>query len=314
MVGYYAFQDYAVLHWVDHLEALVPFLNLEILDHADDTCSAIIDFYEAHGAEDAGREDISEELKERCQHIKDAKFFEELLLLLSYTRKVRAKEEKVAALGELGGMIEKTRSILESLHLSTIDGAAKEKLEQYYGLNWNKCPRHACYYFHEGFTDAFRRDNHVARHEKPFCCIEPSCPRIHLGFSTKKELDKHMNINHPDPAAFAWKFPKPKKPPPKHICDICSKDFTRAHNLKAHKRTHANERPFGCSFCGKAFVRKHDRERHVEKLHPEKNEQMGESSQGTLVGSEMDTSEIDIPELQEETPTTPLASDGATPG
>jgi len=78
-----------------------------------------------------------------------------------------------------------------------------------------------------------------------------------------------MSINHPDPAAFAWRFPKIKKPAQKYTCTECDppKEYTRAHYLRIHKRTHKNERPFACEFCSKAFVRKHDRERHVENVH-----------------------------------------------
>jgi hypothetical protein len=286
--GYYAFQDYAILHWVDHLEASIPYLLENSMESSDDVGSAINDFCDAFGSAEAGRDYISQELRDRCQHLEMADYFENLLLLISYTRKIRAKEETIVGLGELGDVISRNRSILEGLRSSgTLEANAKSNLEQCYGQYWHKCPRHACYFFHEGFLDSTRRDNHVSRHEKPFFCTEASCPRIHLGFITEKELKKHMNINHPDPAAL---FPKIKKPAAKHACDICSKDFTRAHNLKAHKRTHANERPFGCSLCDRAFVRKQDRERH-ERLHTTKNRQLGESSQDITIVSEMESSE-----------------------
>ena len=283
--GYYAFEDYAILHWVDHLEASILYLP-----YTDDIGSAINNFQDAYGSDDASHEDITEELRDKCKHIKDADFYENLLLLVSNTRKLRAKEEKIDALGEFGEIITKNRAILEGLRTSEdLDLATRNKLEQYYGTHWHKCPRHACSYFHEGFPEGARRDNHVSRHEKPFFCSESSCSRSHYGFSTEKELKKHINVNHPDPSAL---FPKIKKPPAKHVCDICSKDFTRAHNLKAHKRTHANLRPYDCKFCGKAFVRKHDRERHVEKLHPGLALVVGEGSQEeTLVSSDMEVQE-----------------------
>jgi ribosomal protein L34E len=304
MEGYYAFQDHAILHWSDHLEASTPYLLSEKVEDSDDIGSAINNFQEAYGAGEAGREDIPQELKNQCQHLENTEFVENLLLLLSYTRKIRSKDEKMSALGELGVAINKKRSFLEELGTGpSLDAITKVKLEEYYGLNWHKCPRHACFYFHEGFSDPSRRDNHISRHEKPFFCTATSCPRIHLGFSTEKELKKHMIISHPDPAAL---FPKIKKPPSKHVCDICSKDFTRAHNLKAHKRAHVGERPYGCAFCEKAFARKHDRERHVENLHRDKTESIELASQDTLTGSELDG--LAKEELDTRTPTpNPLA-------
>lgn len=267
--GDYAFQEYSVLHWVDHLEASLPYLPSEAPEEDSTITSAINEFEEAYGSTNMGVKDVSEQLKERCQHIENANYFSSLVLLLEHTRKHRGKEETIAGLGDLGTSINKNRSILENLlPPGSSDPTLKLQLEQYYGSRWYKCPRHACPYFYTGFLDSATRDSHLVRHDKPYLCTLPSCPRIYLGFSTEKELKKHIRVNHPDPAAL---FPKLKQnEPTKHVCDICSKDFTRAHNLKAHKRTHANDRPHKCTMCTKAFVRKHDLDRHVNKLHPGK--------------------------------------------
>jgi len=57
-----------------------------------------------------------------------------------------------------------------------------------------------------------------------------------------------------------------QKHPATFHCNLCTKRFTRAYNLRSHLRTHTDERPFVCSVCGKAFARQHDRKRH-EGLH-----------------------------------------------
>jgi hypothetical protein len=228
------------------------------------------------------KEDVPTELRERCHSVRDSDFAEHMMLLISHSRRSRSSDDQLSALGDLGSIVARTRSILEKLSQPTalcVD--SRDKLQQYYGLNWIKCPRHNCFYFHEGFHDASRRENHISRHERPFCCTELSCPRIHLGFSTEKELKKHIAIQHPDPAAFAWRFPKVKKATSKHGCTICPKEFIRAHSLKIHMRTHDNERPFKCRFCIKAFDRKDSCERHEKKLHPKQKDSAGSSSMAT---------------------------------
>lgn len=49
-------------------------------------------------------------------------------------------------------------------------------------------------------------------------------------------------------------------------CSICSKSYTRNHNLVSHERTHRDLKPFKCSSCDKLFTRHHDLKRH-ESLH-----------------------------------------------
>ncbi|KAH8595320.1 hypothetical protein B0O99DRAFT_594513 [Bisporella sp. PMI_857] len=240
LLTYYAFLDYAIVHWVDHLEDSISYLATLWSVAGSGIGISVLDFYKASGVSDAGDQDNPNELQERCEVIEDSSFCQNLYLLLrSTTREIWNKQESLAAAGELGVIIEKNRGLLEALKVSDAFKAEDRKaLEQYYGLHWNKCLHHACHYFHEGFRDAPTRDSHTNHHKKPFCCTELACSRLHIGFGMEQDLKKHMSIYHPNAAVFAGKSSISKIPAPKHICDVCSLDYARAHSLKAHKRTH----------------------------------------------------------------------------
>jgi uncharacterized C2H2 Zn-finger protein len=267
MDGSFAFQDYAVLHWVGHLDTIIKSAASCKIDQPQDLASAVDGFHDTYGSGDVSREDHSDEFVEQMQKLQDAGLSENSLLLLTHARDTRAGDEKLTGLGDLSRVLKRARSMLEILSQSpSLTTATKEKLRRYYGENWFKCGYHKCFYFHEGFKDVAHLQNHLSRHERPYCCTELSCPRTGLGFPTEKELKKHVTTQHPDPAVFAWRFPKIKKEATKHTCSICSKEYTRSHSVLVHMRTHINERPWKCDFCDSAFVRKSDLQRH-RKLH-----------------------------------------------
>ena len=49
----------------------------------------------------------------------------------------------------------------------------------------------------------------------------------------------------------------------RHACDVCSKAFTGAGNLKKHKMIHIAYKPFVCDVCSKAFNRADNLNRHM---------------------------------------------------
>ena len=276
MEGYYAFLDYASLHWNHHLETAVRFLQPDDLSDSGDLGIAMNDFFEMYHPGPREQSEIQKEYAQRCKAVQTGDCYEALLLLLSHAKASRLSEEKLEALGELGVTIGRVRTSLEELHASTTSQASGISAEQnpkdFYGDNWYKCSRHVCYYFHQGFLDERGLLQHTNRHEKPFCCTEIGCTRMYIGWSTEKELKKHMSQYHPDPEAFAWKFPHVKKPPSMFQCKLCTKQFTRANSLNTHHlREHGKERPFTCNTCGKGFVRKYERDRHAT-THTSKGE------------------------------------------
>lgn len=47
-----------------------------------------------------------------------------------------------------------------------------------------------------------------------------------------------------------------------HTCPQCNKTFNRASNLRAHIKTHSENKPYKCDFCGKGFHQKIDKRIH----------------------------------------------------
>jgi hypothetical protein len=291
--GCYAFLDYASLHWCHHLEAALVSLRPIELGNSTDLGMAINEFFEMYEPGPTQVEKIRKDFMERCSAIENAECYEPLLLLLCHAKANRIAKEKLEALGPLGSTIFKIRAVLEELGKkpslnstpnSFLDGTTQEGLQLFYGDRWYKCSRHACYYFHEGFRDEKDLTTHTNRHEKPFCCTEMGCTRMYIGWSTEKELKKHMSQYHPDPEAFSWKFPHVKKPLAKFQCGICEKTYSRANSLNTHQlREHAKTRPFSCGICKKGFVRKYELERH-EGIHRAKDEGTEVGDTGGMAG------------------------------
>jgi hypothetical protein len=270
--GSYSFLDYASLHWNHHLETALDSFKCEDLCHSAEFGIALNEFFEVYEPGEMKQDKWHKDLTQRCSAIETAQCYESLMLLLSHARASRVAEEQLKALGALGTIIVKVREMLGELGSSpTQDPSTKQHLTQFYGENWYKCSRHACFYFHEGFPNNRGLSQHTNRHEKPFCCTEMGCTRMYIGWSTEKELKKHMRQYHPDPEAFSWKFPHVKKPLATFQCNLCPKQFTRANTLNTHQmREHKNERPFACKICQKRFVRKYERDRH-ETIHQSLN-------------------------------------------
>ncbi|KAI5785792.1 hypothetical protein EDC01DRAFT_595175, partial [Geopyxis carbonaria] len=55
-----------------------------------------------------------------------------------------------------------------------------------------------------------------------------------------------------------------------HICDQCSRAFSRAEHLERHQTTHLPSnatKSFVCNSCGKGFTRKDVLTRHIRAVH-----------------------------------------------
>ncbi|KAK8040668.1 hypothetical protein PG991_000456 [Apiospora marii] len=285
--GQLAFQDYAIAHWAEHLMNAMTF-NAQELENAakEDFCEALTNF------ETRFDDDLNFEIKVDTKNVSQTwdmvHSFQALKRILTHAQEVTSwKDDRrdVTSLQSLGTALLRNREVLEqmSAEMSQETQDISQHLDTIYGLNWYKCSRITCFYFHRGFTSAEARKSHSDRHERPFRCTEEDCQGAVFGFQSRSELDKHQVKMHPGQDKLSSTFSRLKKPkahqrltkerssrisklPAKFQCTLCPKKFPKAYNLRIHLRTHTDERPFACTVCNKSFIRQHDRKRH-EALH-----------------------------------------------
>ena len=72
-------------------------------------------------------------------------------------------------------------------------------------------------------------------------------------FKTEQLLRRHYNVIHNMRKTTKW-----------HRCNICSKAFSYAHNLKMHIHTiHESKKEYKCEYCGKLFAEPGNLKLHI---------------------------------------------------
>jgi hypothetical protein len=298
--GYTAFQEYAVIHWLDHLQAVLRGDSTLLLEQElEGLGPAIVEFADwtspgddvSSTGQDLSIPEIFQDRQKIMESFQHCDFYPALCVVLAQASRHMARGTDAFDqlwLEEYDEIVVANRQALEKcLSPGIVQLAIQRDLRAFYGEYWFKCPKATCFFFHEGFQDSRSRDHHVNRHERPFRCTVPECSGFRTGFVAAKDLDKHLKIYHPEKDQLAVSFarikkskdkdkgpkkpPKPPKYPANFQCHLCPRKFTRAFNLRAHLRTHADERPFVCSVCGKMFARQHDQKRHGSLHSGEKN-------------------------------------------
>lgn len=73
-----------------------------------------------------------------------------------------------------------------------------------------------------------------------------SCTKCNAGFTYASQLKLHQITNRC----------RGRGENPGFICEVCSRPFVIASNLKRHLMIHTNEKPFNCGYCSKSFNQK----------------------------------------------------------
>jgi DNA-directed RNA polymerase subunit RPC12/RpoP len=290
--GYFAFQDYAIANWSHHFHAMVGHgqhllaidsdkkdaheqhllaIDSDKKDAVQELEVALSDFADNY-EEDILQETVVGSSERACEAFRQCNFYHSLRSVWSHIyrhqeRGIDARND--VSLKVLGEALARNRRMLEDLASSANCSFTRQRdLDSFYGDKVFKCSKLTCFYFHEGFTDAKNRALHINRHDRPFRCTFPDCSVTEFGFSSSKDLDKHMRSFHPESNDLAVTFAatKPVIASTSWVCHKCDKRFTRGFHLRSHMRSHNGERPYACSECGKAFTRDNDRKRH-EKIH-----------------------------------------------
>lgn len=267
--GYHAFLDYAVVHWVSHLEDS----DLKPEDqHRTDMLNDLLEtFLDRHWLSSTTKVTVSSKVHGRLAPFKSQNFYDRLTQAFVFAKKQKGPSGKSQSdddILDLHRVVAGVRVILERLALSSDQNGHTDQLTELYGPRWFKCPRMNCLFFDKGFTKPGERDEHIARHERAFICSFEGCPYADVGFPSSKDLERHLSGVHRLDINGEPEFPdapKPQKKQEGHIpCPQCGEKFTRKYNMVSHAQKHSGTKNIKCRECDKAFYKSSDLQRHMK--------------------------------------------------
>jgi len=208
MDGHYSFLDYAAVHWLDHLEACGGLFeacstgdidNLDLEGNPANLARYLEVFVDRHWKGGAKEPAVSGAVKRRFGAFAQSRASGRITQLASIKGSGLGKEGFL----KLGPFINRMRDILEQAALA----GNGESLSPFYGDQLFKCELPYCVHFHDGFTSAESRRQHLDGHLRPFKCPHAGCPTATIGCPSKRQLNAHLAKIHPNPKDDDVQFP-----------------------------------------------------------------------------------------------------------
>ena len=223
---YYSFEDYAIRHWLDHLETSTSHPLLIETSSLQPLGQKIESFFKKHGSGSPPDSSIAD--VQNFQHISQWPFTQRLSTLAQLAREHKSNKRYL----DLETQLQRRRRIYEEI---ITDPNSDELLLESLRLNGSgcyKCPKIWCEYFSDGFQHVQGLHKHLGQHERPFRCSFEDCFYQELGFDSEKGLKQHEKTSHPTDQSSEWAFPTKKPKKPLDIFSACAKgDLTTVERL-----------------------------------------------------------------------------------
>ncbi|KAF8457906.1 hypothetical protein BDZ91DRAFT_852248 [Kalaharituber pfeilii] len=204
--GHFSFQDYAALHWLDHIEILCTNFsdNAQQIAKIAGPLECFLQQQLNTQSDDWKEINIKQDIQSKFQGLEGfPAVYQALVQLVSGAAGSRKASRQDRTLGpftlcflHLQSHIIKARQQLEMVFQTLSLLESQSNLEQAYGMHWFKCSRPTCAHFSEGFTSRQTRDKHETRHERLFYCTDNGCPMADFGCCTLREYKTHIKNCH----------------------------------------------------------------------------------------------------------------------
>ncbi|RTE83814.1 hypothetical protein BHE90_001666 [Fusarium euwallaceae] len=280
--GEYGFMDYAVLHWVRHLEAgtAQPDGYDQLMNELSESLET---FISQHWRGPTATLPVSDGTKKRLRYFQGLSFYDNLAQAVASSKKQlrffgEMRKGEIAL--NLEDIVCKVRETLERLLSSGLAKSDKEKIEERYGSNLFKCPRFSCQFFTTGFLTAQDRDKHIDKHTRPFRCAEEACTGFTIGFSSEAERDKHVKHTHATDATHDEQFPTDaevaqsmqgdtveeaaNQEPPVQESIESSESEPEVQQRQVPPLDRSRPREFKCDYCSKVCTKRSNLRSHLQ--------------------------------------------------